>query len=146
MKIYQMKSEQDIRHYKALLRDYLSWSFEYIAVNFGFQTNDDISLAVHDYIEHDLRSIAKLMPPIGELLLVEIDGEVVAMSGISYLGDDVAEIQKMYVRSNFRGRGIARKLLMRLIDRAKTQKYSSICLDSAKFMTSAHSLISFCGI
>jgi len=140
MKIYQMQSEQDIAQFKTLSIEYLTWSFEYVAVNFGFQTDDNIPLAVRDYIDNDLTSVSKLMPPIGQLLLVEIDGEIAAMSGMSHLRHGIAEIQKMYVRSQFRGRGIARKLLVRLINNAKDQKYSSIYLDSANFMASAHGL------
>lgn len=46
----------------------------------------------------------------------------------------------MYVRKEYRGSGIGRTLLGKLIEKAKEIGYPRIRLDSARFMHAAHSL------
>jgi GNAT superfamily N-acetyltransferase len=53
---------------------------------------------------------------------------------------DIAEIKRMYVRPQFRGRGIGRALLQRLLVEAKEIGYPAVRLDSARFMQEAHAL------
>ena len=46
----------------------------------------------------------------------------------------------MYVRPLFRGKGIGRNLLQRVIEEAQLISYEKLKLDSARFMVEAHSL------
>ena len=57
---------------------------------------------------------ASLAPPDGALLLVTVDGEPVAIGGVRDLDGPAAEIKSMYVAPAARGRGIGRRLLVRL--------------------------------
>ncbi|WP_067497147.1 GNAT family N-acetyltransferase [Actinoplanes sp. TFC3] len=51
-------------------------------------------------------------------LVVVLQHRVVACGGWRVLEDDVAEIKRMYVRPSFRGRGIARQLIVALEEEA----------------------------
>ncbi len=50
----------------------------------------------------------------------------------------ICEIKRMYVRPDFRGKGLGRVLLQRLIDEAKAMGFPTMRLDSARFMQAAH--------
>ena len=46
----------------------------------------------------------------------------------------------MYVRPNYRGRGLGRRILEELLSEAREISYAEVRLDSARFMEAAHSL------
>ena len=56
------------------------------------------------------------------------------------IGEKVGEIKRMYVRPVFRGKGMGRTLLEKLIDEAQDCGYSKLRLDSGPFMKEAHGL------
>ena len=56
------------------------------------------------------------------------------------LREDIGEIKRMYVRPQFRGKGLGRALLETLITEAKEVGYPVVRLDSARFMNEAHAL------
>jgi GNAT superfamily N-acetyltransferase len=45
-------------------------------------------------------------------LVAAVDGRAVACAGWRPVGDGIAELRRMYVRPSFRGRGIARQLIV----------------------------------
>lgn len=73
---------------------------------------------------------ADLLPPTGELLLVTLVGEPVAIGGVRDLDTPVAEIKSMYVVPAARGRGIARRLIARLHEIAAAHDCRAVRLDS----------------
>ena len=70
-------------------------------------------------------------PPGGVFLVgFDDDGEPVCGGGVKRLGDDLAEIKRMYVVPSARGRGVARELLVALEDAARSLGYSRVRLDT----------------
>ena len=136
MKIYQMLTEQDQQKFKTLSIEYVQWIFDQVNIHYDFTVEGD----ANDYVTEDMKSIDKLMPPIGCLFLCEVEGELAGMAGMRELAPDICEIKRMYVRPEFRGRGVARTLFTRLETIAKEKKYPKMRLDSGSFMTSAHKL------
>jgi GNAT superfamily N-acetyltransferase len=67
-------------------------------------------------------------------------GEVVGLACTKRIREDIGEIKRMYVRPEFRRRGIGRALLEVLIAEAREIRYPRMRLDSARFMAEAHSL------
>jgi GNAT superfamily N-acetyltransferase len=73
---------------------------------------------------------AELRPP-GGVYLVGYEGpDAVAGGGLRRLGDDVAEIKRMYVRPGARSRGVAAALLAALEGEAVTLGYEVARLDT----------------
>jgi GNAT superfamily N-acetyltransferase len=56
------------------------------------------------------------------------------------LEEGVAEIQRMYVPPAFRGKGIGRAIVNRLIDDASSIGYRRLKLESLEFLEAAHAL------
>lgn len=57
---------------------------------------------------------SELAPPAGVYLVARAGAEVVAGGGLRLVTPEMAEIKRMYVRPQYRGRGVARVLLSAL--------------------------------
>ncbi len=72
-------------------------------------------------------------PPRGRLLLAHVDGELagcVALHGISATEDGAGEIKRLFVRPEFRGQKIGKRLLDSVLDAARTVGYRRLLLDT----------------
>jgi GNAT superfamily N-acetyltransferase len=109
---------------------------EYVAVEVlapvGLPT-DEASLAVE-------APPPDLAPPGGEMLLVTLDGEPVAMGGVRDLDTPVAEVKSMYVAPVARGRGLGGRMLGRLEEIASARGCRAVRLDTAAHLTAAIAL------
>jgi GNAT superfamily N-acetyltransferase len=87
-----------------------------------------------------------LGPPHGAfLVLTQDDGTPVAGGGIKRLEDRVAEIKRMYVVPEHRGRGVARVLLGALEDAARELGYERVRLDTGPQQPHAQALYESAG-
>lgn len=73
-------------------------------------------------------------------LLLWADGLPVAMAGLHPLQDGVLELRRLFVRADWRGRGIAQALLDALSRRALDQGATQIWLETGDRQLAAHRL------
>jgi len=91
-------------------------------------------------ILHDMETVDIFMPPRGILLLAfELDAPA-GCACTRTIGQKVAEMKRMYVRPEFRNRGIASELVRETIHLMRMKNYQELRLDSAGFMHGAHSV------
>jgi GNAT superfamily N-acetyltransferase len=69
-------------------------------------------------------------PPGGAFVVGFLDGVPACGGGVKALGDGVAEIKRMYVVPEFRGRGFAQALIQALEDTARDLGHGVMRLDS----------------
>ena len=69
-------------------------------------------------------------PPRGALLLAKIELYPVGCVGLRDLGDNIAEMKRMYVLPAFQGQGIGKALTIHFIATAKHLGYDAIRLDT----------------
>ena len=62
------------------------------------------------------------------------------MGCLKMLEPGVGEVQRMYVAPAFRGKGLGRAMVERLIQEARTAGYKTLRLESMDFLHEAHSL------
>ena len=86
-----------------------------------------------------------LSPPDGAFLVVRLDGRTVGCGGLQRIADDTAEVKRMWIDPEVRGRGLARMLLAALEDRAREYGYRRIALDTNAELTEAMALYSAAG-
>ena len=83
---------------------------------------------------------AELRAPGGAYYVGYEGTEAVAGGGLRRLGDGTAEIKRMYVRPEFRSRGLAAQLLRRLEAAATALGYASVRLDTGPKQVTAQRL------
>ena len=79
-------------------------------------------------------------PPDGCLLLARLDGRPVGLLGYDRVDATSCEMKRLYVRSYARGEGVARALLLRLLEEAKAAGYVEMRLETRAFMLEAIAL------
>ena len=77
----------------------------------------------------DLRN-EEVLPPVGRFLIVLDDGRPVACGAIRRHDEESAEIKRMYVRPEARGRGLARLVLRELESSAVALGYRALVLET----------------
>ncbi len=119
---------------KEIFREYLDWAAGILNRDYG--TNFSVS----EILEDNMATLEKFSPPQGRLIISLDDDYLSGIACLKHLTGNIGEIKRMYVRPLFRGKGIGRNLLQRVIEEAQLIRYEKLKLDSARFMVEAHSL------
>jgi GNAT superfamily N-acetyltransferase len=82
----------------------------------------------------------KFSHPRAGLLLAWADAAPAGCAGFSRSGENAAELHKMFVQPEFRGRGAARLLMSAVLAAMKAADFSEARLETVDFMTEAISL------
>ena len=80
------------------------------------------------------------VPPRGGLWIAVADTERIGCIALQPLPGGVGEVKRMFVDAEWRGRGVGRALLERLIEGARTRGYREIRLGTLPEMTEAQAL------
>ena len=126
--------EQHIDPIRELFWEYLQWANA--RLNQEYNINFDIAATIED----DMKTLDKFMPPRGRLLLANVDEHPAGVACMKELTADIGEIKRMYVREQYRGKGVGRDLIDFLVREAPGIGYTRIRLDSNRFMADAHRL------
>ena len=71
-------------------------------------------------------------PPDGRLLLAEFEGQVAGCVALHKLEDGICEMKRLYLRSQFRGKGLGRAIADRIIAEARMIGYQRMRLDTVE--------------
>jgi carbonic anhydrase len=116
MQLIQAQSPEEIESARGLFAEYASW----VGISLCFQNFD--------------KEVAELpgayAPPSGHLFLAVDGHQVMGCVALRKIGDGVGEMKRLYVRPEFRGRGLGRTLTEKLIAEAKQIGYARLLLDT----------------
>ena len=105
----------------------------------------EISLCFQNF-EAELAELpGKYAPPSGRLLLARKGNQSVGCVGLRPLEAGICEMKRLYVRPQWRGRGIGRQLACVLIAAARNPSYTRMRLDTLNTMKSAIDLYTSLG-
>jgi len=91
--------------------------------------------------EEEFKSLpGKYGPPDGLLVLALVDGKAAGCVALRKISETVCEMKRLYVRNQYRGLGIGRRLVNIVIENASKMNYQYIRLDTLPTMKSAQSL------
>lgn len=116
MKLIQAQSAAEIEQAHTLFEEYAAW----LGLSLCFQ-NFDKELA-------DLPG--RYAPPSGRLLLAFVDDQLAGCVALRKIGDGVCEMKRLFVREDFRGQELGRKLIDAVIEAAREIGYRQMRLDT----------------
>ena len=82
----------------------------------------------------------KYTPPLGCLLLAQVDGQPAGCVALRAMDGGVCEMKRMFVDPHFQGRGVGRGLAEALIGEARQAGYSAMRLDTGPRQVEAQTL------
>jgi GNAT superfamily N-acetyltransferase len=117
---------EDIPDVRRMMEEYVAW----IGLDLAFQEIDaELAGLPGDYA-----------PPRGALLVVEDQGRLLGTIGLRPLTSAIAEMKRLFVRPEARGRGLAKQLIAAALEEARRLGYSEIRLDTLPMMGDAQAL------
>ena len=95
------------------------------------------SLEQQNYDEEIARLEEKYGLPKGRIYLVYVDGDLAGCVGMKPSDETHAELKRLYVRPEFRGRNLGEQLVRRIMDDASEEGYAFLRLDTLPGLKSA---------
>ncbi len=105
----------------------------------------DTDLAIRDGDDHAFYAQFNKIDMIRNAVLAYADGEAIACGAFKPYTTDTAEVKRMFVRPEFRGQGIAGKVLQELESWADELGYKTLVLETGKAQPEAIGLYSKSG-
>lgn len=91
--------------------------------------------------EEELNSLPERYgPPDGTIIIALVDGKSAGCIALHRLSGDICEMKRLYVRENYRGLGIGKKLISQILEVAFQRNYRFIRLDTLPTMEKAQEL------
>jgi carbonic anhydrase len=116
MDLIQAQSAHEIEQAQLLFREYQSW----LQIDLCFQN-----------FEKELANLpGDYAPPDGRLLLAYEDNELAGCIALRKADQDICEMKRLFLREEFRGRGLGRRLIAAIIREAKQIGYERMRLDT----------------
>jgi putative acetyltransferase len=116
--LVQVESHAQIAQARELFLEY--------AQSLGF------SLCFQNFDKELARLPGDYAPPEGRLLLAEYEGKLAGCVALHKLEDDICEMKRLYLRPQFRGKGLGRVLADRILAEARQIGYRRMRLDTVE--------------
>jgi len=115
-KIIQAETVEEIEQARELFREYETW----LALDLCFQN-----------FEEELKNLpGKYAAPTGGLFLITVENQTAGCAALRKFDDEICEMKRLFVRDDFRGSGLGKMLIERLIKEAKEIGYKKMRLDT----------------
>jgi len=100
----------------------------------------DIDLCFQNF-DSELETLpGKYSPPDGALILALADGRPAGCVALRKINEDTCEMKRLYVRNEYRGLGIGKQLISKVIEKARELNYGFMRLDTLATMKKAQEL------
>jgi GNAT superfamily N-acetyltransferase len=134
VQLIRVVSDETETQVRQLLSEYIQWLQEKVKQEHGISINLDATL------QSFMKGFDAFYPPRGRMYLSKVDGEIVGIGCLKQLDVNVGEIKRMFVKSEYRGKGIGKLILDALLTDARSIGYTKVRLDSPNFSREAHGL------
>ena len=129
----QVHSPDQIAAAEELMREYTQWVMPLV--------EDSDQAPTYAGLEQELASLpGPYAPPNGSLRLAMLGDRAAGCVALKRVDATTAELKRMYVRPEFRGRSVGTQLVTALIRDARQLGYQRIILDSLNIMAHAHQI------
>ncbi|MBY8980911.1 MAG: GNAT family N-acetyltransferase [Candidatus Lokiarchaeota archaeon] len=104
-----------------------------------------LGISVGKYVEKSLEEFSSYLPPEGIYYVIQKNSSIIGMGALRTLKKGIGEIKRMYIKPKYRRNGYGKKMLELLLEKGKEIGFSSIRLDTGKFMSAAHQVYRLAG-
>jgi len=139
IEIISAQDGETLEQFIALSQEYLTWMLEEIQEHYPHLDIKEFT-SEHDYDDLRKKFPGDHVPPDGCLLIASSEDGVCGCVALGRLTKDICEMRTLFVRPEFRGEGVGKKLAEASIGEARKFGYSYMRLDTLGFMNSALSL------
>src|SRR5882762_7251556 len=116
MRLTQPHTSEQIELVRELFKEYEAWL--------------DIDLCFQNFHKELAELPGDYAPPTGRLLLAIENESIAGCIALRKIGDGVCEMKRLFVRAEFRGKGLGRKLVEAIISEAREIGYARMRLDT----------------
>ena len=103
--------------------------FRELAVEYENSLDSDLR---HREFERELQNLSKTYGPPNAALIATVDDAPAGCVALVRLAQDTAVVKKLYVRPEFRGFGLARKLMAGVVEIGRSREVRRLVLDTDK--------------
>lgn len=120
------ETQEDYREARVLLREY--------------EAESEVDLCFQGF-EEEIETLERAYgPPGGRFLLLRVEERTAGCVALEDSGDTVCEMKRLYVRPEFRGKGLGRKCAEEVVQIAREMGYASVRLHTLPSMRAAVAL------
>jgi ribosomal protein S18 acetylase RimI-like enzyme len=123
-----------------LSQNYFDWMACELQKNYDIDVYPIIGVTLQDYVENNVDEFASSILTDGVLYLIQVEDKIVGMGALRKLKEGIGEIKRMYIKPEYQGKGLGKKMLQLLLRRGKEDGFSAIYLETGSFMTTAQHL------
>ena len=126
IQIIPLESEKDLEIVRELFKEY--------AKSLGFD------LSFQDFKKELADLPGDYAPPFGCILLAKDKEQITGCVALRKMDENICEMKRLYVRKDFRGKGIGKELSVAIIENAREMGYTYMRLDTVPAMKQAIAL------
>ena len=105
-----------------------------------YAENLPIDLDFQDFEDELAELPGKYAPPTGAIILAFVNNRPVGIVALRKIENDICEMKRLYVKKNYQGLGIGKKLAEKIITEAKDKGYNYMRLDTLSSLKKALNL------
>jgi GNAT superfamily N-acetyltransferase len=128
-------------HTDAFRQMYIEWladQMDELKEGYGVDFFTITGRKVEEIVDANMNKYSSLKPPNGILIILEVDDAVAGMVALMKLNEGRGYINLMYNRTEYRGKGLGKQLLLRLIEEGRKIGVTCFQLRTPVFSHAAH--------
>ena len=115
----------------------MDWHFNEFKEHYDLDAEKLVGSTSIEIAKSSLETYRELKPPLGIFYIIYIEDKAAGMGAIRKHGDDFGEIKRMYNRPQFRGRGLGKIMVSRLLEEGRKLGFTWFGLNTPKFAYAA---------
>ena len=119
----KLETEEEIYMAKELILEYIKW----LNTDLSFQNIDD---ELNNFPQ-------KYKSPNGEFIIAKENNNVIGCVAIKRLENKICEMKRLFVKDEYKRKGIGKKLVEKIIEESKMKNYEKMRLDTLNTMKAA---------